>query len=260
VHLLKPLALHLTPTLLASTILATTAAFAPSVDSATAPTPAHRATGRIEGTVEISSTLSTRRPVFRIYSDPGMGAVPSGSRRDPVSAELHNVVLYLEGDPDQLNAPAARIESRRHGSMAQHDEHFVPHVLPVVQGATVDFPNQDDVYHNVFSLSAAAGFDLGRYPKGTSRSFTFSRPGTVQVFCHIHSDMSATILVLANPYFASPDDDHHYAIDDVPEGDYTIVGWHERVKPITRRIHVAAGQTTVVPFNIPVPQGDKPAR
>jgi plastocyanin len=265
VHFLKPLILHLSPALLTSTILATSAVVAVPVDSATpAATPRRvvsgRATGRIEGTVEISSALSTRRPVFRIYSDPGIGAVPSGSRRDPVTAELRNVVLYLEGDPEQLNPSAARMESRRHGSMAQRDEHFVPHVLPVVQGATVDFPNQDDVYHNVFSLSAAAGFDLGRYPKGTSRSFTFVKPGTVQVFCHIHSDMSATILVLANPYFTQPDDDHHYVIDDVPEGDYTIVGWHERVKPITRRIHVAAGQTTVLDFNIPVPQGDKPAR
>ena len=147
--------------------------------------------------------------------------------------------------------------------MAQHDERFVPHVLPVVQGATVDFPNEDDVYHNVFSLSAAAGpkgFDLGRYPKGTSRSFTFARAGTVQVFCHIHSDMYAVILVLPNPYFASPDDDHHFVIDDVPEGDYTMVAWHERIKPIMRRIHVVAGQTTPADFNIPLPQGEKSSR
>jgi plastocyanin len=192
-----------------------------------------------------------------------MGTVPPAPTRDPAVAELHNVVLYLEGDAEQLNAPPARLEKGRHGSMAQHDERFVPHVLPVVQGATVDFPNEDDVYHNVFSLSSAAGpkgFDLGRYPKGTSRSVTFTRAGTVQVACHIHSDMSAIILVLANPYFASPDDNHHFVIDDVPEGDYTIVGWHERIKPINRRIHVTAGQTTPVDFNIPLPQGDKGAR
>ena len=128
-----------------------------------------------------------------------------------------------------------------------------------MQGATIDFPNQDDIYHNVYSLSVAAGssgFDLGRYPKGSSRSWTFPRPGTVQVFCHIHSDMSAIVLVLANPFFASPDEGHRFVIDDVPEGDYTIVGWHERIKtPITRRVHVGAGQTTVVDFNIPLPQG-----
>lgn len=259
VHLLTPIALRLTPALLVSTLLATTAVFARPVGSA-AP---RRATGRIEGTVEISSALSTRRPVFRIYSDPGIGGVPSPAPRDAAAAELHNVVLYLEGDPEQIQAPAARVESRRHGSMAQRDERFVPHVLPVVQGATVDFPNEDDVYHNVFSLSAAAGpkgFDLGRYPKGTSRSFTFGKAGTVQVFCHIHSEMSAIILVLANPYFASPGDDHHFVIDEVPEGDYTIVGWHERIKPIPRRVHVVAGQTTTVDFNIPLPQGEKSGR
>jgi hypothetical protein len=142
--------------------------------------------------------------------------------------------------------------------MSQRDERFAPHVLPVLQGTTVDFPNDDDVYHNVFSLSSAAGkggFDLGRYPKGASKSWTFDKAGTVQVFCHIHSDMSAVVLVLPNPFFASPDDAHRFAIDDVPDGDYTIVGWHERIRPITRKIHVAAGQTTTVDFNIPLPQG-----
>ncbi len=261
-HPLKPFVVQLVPALLASTILAAGVAFARPSHSGAVASP-RRTTGRIEGTVEISSALSARRPAFRIYSDPGMGTVPSATPRDPAIAELHNVVLYLEGDPEQLNSPPARLDKGRHGSMAQRDERFVPHVLPVVQGATVDFPNEDDVYHNVFSLSSAAGpkgFDLGRYPKGTSRSVTFTRAGTVQVACHIHSDMSAIILVLANPYFASPDDNHHFVIDDVPEGDYTIVGWHERIKPINRRIHVTAGQTTPVDFNIPLPQGDKGAR
>jgi plastocyanin len=263
VHPLKSSLVHLVPALLASTILAAGAAFARPADPPAGRASPRPATGRIEGTVEISSALSARRPLFRIYSDPGIGAVPSRPARDPAVAELHNVVLYLEGDSEQLNPPAARVESRRHGSVAQHDERFAPHVLPVVQGATVDFPNEDDVYHNVFSLSAAAGpkgFDLGRYPKGTSRSFTFARAGTVQVACHIHSDMSAIVLVLANPYFASPDDNHHFVIDDVPEGDYTVVGWHERIKPVNHRVHVVAGQTATVDFNIPLPQGEKGAR
>ncbi len=217
-------------------------------------------TGRIDGTVEISTSLSVRRPQFRIYADPGIGAVPPAPVSDPALAELHNVVVYLDGDTTELPAPDSLAARHRHGTMAQHDERFVPHVLPVMQGATVDFPNEDDVFHNVFSLSSAAGpggkgFDLGRYPKGSSRSVTFSKTGTIQVFCHIHSDMSAVVLVLANPYFASPDDAHHFAIDDVPEGDYTIVGWHERIKPVTRRVHVVAGQTASVDFNIPLPQG-----
>jgi plastocyanin len=216
----------------------------------------HRpATGRIEGTVEISSTLSSRRPQFRIYAEPGTGATPPPAPRDPIAAELRNVVIYLDGD-----VPGRVGETTPRGRMAQRDERFVPHILPVLQGTVVDFPNDDDVYHNVFSLSSAAGkngFDLGRYPKGSSKAWTFDKTGTVQVFCHIHSDMSAVVLVLPNPYFTSPDEAHHFSLGDVPEGDYTIVGWHERIKPITRRIHVTAGQTTLLDFNIPLPQGGK---
>lgn len=223
--------------------------------------PANRSTassGSIAGTVVVSTALASRRPDFRIYADPGTGAVPPAGPRDRLAAELRNVVIYLEGDSTKLPASPERVARHRHGSIAQHDERFVPHVLPVLRGAVVDFPNEDNVYHNVFSLSSAAspngkGFDLGRYPKGQSKSWTFDIPGTVQVFCHIHSDMSAVVLVLSNPYFASPSDDHHYAIDDVPPGDYTIVGWHERAKAVVKHIHVGAGQTTTVDFNIPLP-------
>ncbi|HTE44341.1 MAG TPA: hypothetical protein VK636_03765 [Gemmatimonadaceae bacterium] len=223
--------------------------------------PARPATGRIEGTVEISTTLAARRAPIRIYADPGTGAIPPAAPRDPIAAELKNVVVYLDGDAERLPAPPSRADAHRHGSIAQHDERFTPHVAAVVQGGSVDFPNEDDVFHNVFSLATGSTFDLGRYPKGSSRSATFNKPGTVQVFCHIHGDMSAIVLVLANPFFASPADDHKFVIDEVPEGDYTIVGWHERVKqPITRRIHVTAGQTTVVDFNIPLPQGGSAGR
>lgn len=219
--------------------------------------PAAAQTGRIEGKVEISRTLASRRPRFRIYTDPGTGALPPAGPRDPVAAELRNVVIYLEGDAlrDAKGAPT-------HASMAQHDERFVPHVLPVLVGTTVDFPNQDDVYHNVFSLSSAAapgdkGFDLGRYPKGSSKSWTFDRRGTVLVFCHIHQDMSGVLLVLPNPFFAVPDDDHRFVIDGVPEGDYSIVGWHQRAKTVVHRVHVTAGKTTAIDFNIPLPPGER---
>lgn len=215
-----------------------------------------RATGRIEGTVVISASLTARRPQFRPYADPGAGSLPPAPPKNPIAAEVKNVVVFLETDSAR-RLVVSQPEGRGRASMAQRDERFVPHVLPVLQGATVDFPNEDDVYHNVFSLSSAAGrgFDLGRYPKGTSRSVTFSKPGIVQVFCHIHSDMSATVYVLSNPFFASPSEDHRYVIDDVPEGDYTIVGWHERIVPISKRVHVTAGQTTTLDFNIPLPQG-----
>jgi hypothetical protein len=145
--------------------------------------------------------------------------------------------------------------------IAQVDERFDPHVLPVLRGSRVDFPNNDDVYHNVFSLSSARTFDLGRYPKGASKSVAFPRTGVVQIFCHIHSDMSAVVLVLPNAFYSAPDSAGRYVIDDVPAGEYTIIGWHERTRPVSQKIRVIAGQTTNVDFNLPLspapPGGDR---
>jgi plastocyanin len=209
-----------------------------------APIAASRAaTGRIEGQVLLSTSLTNRRPRFRIYSDPGPGARPPAKE----GVEMRNVVLYVQHASWPDSPEPAR------GTVAQRDEQFQPHVLPVYRGATVDFPNDDDVFHNVFSLSTAKTFDLGRFPKGSSKSVMFDKSGSVQVFCHIHSDMSAIVLVLDNPYFATPSDAGKYTIEGVPPGDYTVVGWHERIKPITRTVHVVAGETARLDFNIPVP-------
>lgn len=208
------------------------------------------ATGRIEGEVLISSTLASRRPRFRIYDQPGPGSRPPAAETN----EIQNVVLYVQDAPSPAGA------TPRGGRIEQDDEQFVPHVLPVTRGAVVDFPNRDEVFHNVFSLSSAKELDLGRYPRGASRSVTFDREGVVQLFCHIHSNMSAVVLVLGNPYFATPTHTGHYAIADVPPGDYTVVGWHERIRPIPRTVKVVAGQTTRLDFNIPLPAGEQPAR
>jgi hypothetical protein len=216
-----------------------------------APAPAAvTATGRIEGQVLLSTALTARRPRFRIYADPGPGSRPPAHEAD----EMHNVVLYVQ------NAPVTSDIVPIRGSMAQRDEQFAPHVLPVFRGATVDFPNDDDVFHNVFSLSSAKTFDLGRFPKGSSKSEVFDKSGTVQVFCHIHSDMSAVVLVLDNPYFAMPSEAGKYVIEGVPPGDYLMVGWHERIKPVMRSVHVTAGETARVDFNIPIPITDVAGR
>ena len=213
--------------------------------SAPASSAPRAATGRIEGEVVVSTALSNRRPRFRIYADPGAGARPPAAESD----EIRNVVLYVQG------APAADTVRPTNATMRQDDERFTPHVLPVLRGSTVDFPNADDVFHNVFSLSSARSFDLGRYPKGSAKSVTFEQSGVVQVFCHIHSDMSAVILVLDNPHFAVPSSAGRYAIDGVPPGEYTVVGWHERIKPVSRTVRVVAGRTSRLDFNIPLPSG-----
>src|SRR4029077_6381444 len=115
---------------------------------------------------------------------------------------------------------------------------FVPHVLAVPKGTTVDFPNGDAIFHNVFSLSKAAEFDLGRYPRGSSKSVRFDRPGMVKVFCHIHSDMSGVIVVLDTPFSAVPDSQVPSSITGVPPGEYTVVGWHERARPLRKTVRI----------------------
>ena len=142
-------------------------------------------------------------------------------------------VVYLDTAPraafDQRDEPRARLDQR--------NETFVPHVLAIVAGTTVDFPNNDRTYHNVFSLSTTKTFDLGRYAVGQSKSVRFDRPGIVRVFCDIHSHMSAFILVFAHRYFAVTDDEGRYRLDNVPPGTYTVVAWNEasRVRVAARR-------------------------
>ena len=210
------------------------------------PSPHRAATASIEGQVVVSSALTARRPRFRIYAEPGPGAVPPAPDSADVD-ERRNIIVYIERVPFGTTT-----EPTRPATLRQHDERFLPHVLPVVRGTTVAFPNDDQLFHNVFSLSRAKSFDLGRYPRGSARSVTFDRTGIVQVFCHIHSDMSAVALVLDNPYFAVPDADGRYTIPRLPPGDYTVVAWHERIRPITHRLHLEPSQVARLDFTIPL--------
>ena len=223
-------------------------ALAALASAAAFPSRTPAATGRIQGTVLLSPALSVRKPPIRLYGDYGPGSVPAPTR--PATSEFANVVIYLDSVPstdDTAGAGSKRL------AIEQHEETFVPHVLPVLLGSTVEFPNQDPVFHNVFSLSKSRSFDLGRYPKGASKSVHFDRLGTVQVFCHIHSDMSAVVLVLGNPFFTIPAPPGRYAIEGVPAGEYRLVAWHERIKPIVRRVRVQAGETTIQDLDVPLP-------
>lgn len=215
-----------------------------------APRPAPAGTGRIVGSVEVSASLASRRPQFRIYADARPASAAPRVSANELTAELKNVVVFLQ--TDATGAAAAPSDTNSVFAMSQLRERFDPHVLPVLQGTRVEFPNYDDVYHNVFSLSRARTFDLGRYPTGATKSVTFDRPGVVQVFCHIHADMSGIVMVLPNAFFTAPDTAGRYVIEDVPAGEYTIVGWHERTRPVSYRVRVAAGRTATVDFKLPL--------
>lgn len=192
------------------------------------------ATGAIRGRVELRQAPSDNGPRVTV-ADLGMGAAHEPPDR--------RSVVYL--DP----APRAAFDSREETRprMDQLKETFVPHVLPIVAGTTVDFPNNDHTYHNVFSLSKTKTFDLGRYAAGRSKSIKFDRPGIVRVFCDIHSHMSAFILVFAHRYFSLSDSDGAYRLENVPPGTYNVVAWNESAPLESRRVVVpeAGGEVEV---------------
>jgi plastocyanin len=209
----------------------------------THPAPVPGATsGAISGRITLTARIRGAALPTNAYL-PRAVSVPAPN---PDKSELRNVVVYLKGVPYAGNPPAMRRQIR------QEHEAFAPHVVAVTRGSIVDFPNGDPFFHNVFSLSAAGTFDLGRYPDGQSRSRQFTNAGLVKVYCHIHSQMSASILVLDHPYFTTPDDEGGFALPDLPPGDYALVAWHERVGQQISKVSVQPGHSTTVEVKLPV--------
>jgi len=151
---------------------------------------------------------------------PSVGDLGMPARRD--SPDQRVAVVYLE------TAPRGAFEERPGPTVVldQRNENFVPHVLAITTGTSVEFLNSDRTYHNVFSLSKGNSFDLGRYPPGRAKTVRFDHPGIVRVFCEIHSHMNAFILVFAHRHFAVTGADGEYRIDGVPPGNYTVSVWH----------------------------------
>jgi plastocyanin len=150
--------------------------------------------------------------------------------------DIGNAVLYLEGAAPRVAPLRTQVSLDRRA--------FTPRVLVVPVRSIVLFPNHDPFSHNVFSLSDPNGFDLGLYGRGESASHFFRHPGLVRVYCNIHPQMSAFILVVENGYYAQPGADGSYTIPDVPPGTYTLHAWHERASEVTREITVPEGGLT----------------
>lgn len=176
------------------------------------------------------------------------GAYPSRqvNRKTPDAAEIANVVVFVKDAPVESNLPVTRV------GISQRDEAFVPRVSAITRASTVEFPNFDSYFHNVFSLSRGATFDLGRFRKGEKRERTFPRAGVIKVYCHIHSEMAATIMVFDHRLYATPAADGVFAISDVPPGTYQLSAWHERIGETTKAIQVVAGESASIEFSLPV--------
>ncbi|HYE85596.1 MAG TPA: hypothetical protein VEA16_04540 [Vicinamibacterales bacterium] len=180
----------------------------------------------------IRGRLDIRKLAKPLERRPDVAATGAAPARDV--PDLRRGVVYLE------SAPRSAFDERDPGRavMDQRNETFVPHVLAVMVGTVVDFPNSDLTYHNVFSLSRAKRFDLGRYAAGRSKGVRMDRTGVVRVFCDIHSHMNAFVLVFNHPYFDVTDVDGRFSLPAVPAGNYTLVGWYEGEARVTRPVVV----------------------
>lgn len=122
----------------------------------------------------------------------------------------------------------------------QRDKMFLPHISVVPTGTSVEFPNNDTVFHNVFAYFNAKKFDLGMYPRGKSKTERFDKAGVVALFCNVHSEMSAYIVVVDTPYYAIADKKGKFAVKNVPPGTYTMHTWHESGAVSEQKITVGA--------------------
>jgi plastocyanin len=204
--------------------------------SVSAPRAAQRGSGTIRGRVELNRLAAPAE------GRPSVTALGMTATRD-LTERLRSVV-YLE------TAPRGAFEQnqRARAVMDQRNETFVPHLLAITTGTSVDFPNSDRIYHNVFSLSRTRTFDLGRYAAGRSKSVRFDVPGIVRVFCDIHSHMSAFILVFNHPFFDVTGTDGRYRINNVPAGTYSVVAWNEGLASEPKSVTIADGANAELDF------------
>lgn len=210
------------------------------------PAPAQESYGHLRGHVEL------RNPVHddsRIVSKEISAIYQKNTAPAPLAYEPLSFVVYLDVVPAARPVlPAEKPAARPRFVMDQKGLTFVPHVLPILAGSTVEFPNSDPVYHNVFSFSKTRTFDLGRYPTGRSKAITFNQPGLVKVYCDMHSQMNAFILVLDNPYFTLSDENGNYAIRDIPAGVYQVKAWFARLPEKNASITIRPGETITLDF------------
>lgn len=166
------------------------------------------------------------------------GSIAVISNAGEVLEDRANVVVFVEGMNDTSRSALPAHGTRSPQSISHKGLEFQPRVLPIAKNTTVDFQNDDHIFHNAFSLSKAKPFDLGIYPKGTSKLVTFDQPGLVRVYCNIHPDMVSNILVLNNSFYAITSVDGGYKIGRIPDGEYVLRVWSEYSDELSRSISI----------------------
>ena len=191
---------------------------------------------------------------FQAFAGGIKGKVSVKGLRSPA-----NILVFVAKAPDLSNDV-----SQLKFVMDQKNLTFVPHILPILVGATVQFPNDDKVSHNVFSLSRTKKFNLGSYGPGTMEKVVFDKPGIVELRCDVHAEMSAYIMVLKNPYWAITDDQGNFEIPDsaqlgqnglkgvpgLPAGKYVLKTWHEKLQSTKQEVEVPKEGEVVVSLDL----------
>ena len=194
------------------------------------------------------SAIAAKALVTASISLTFVGAVRADDIKGKVSVQgiksAENIAVYVDVIPDKkFDAPS------EHVVVDQRKMSFVPHVVAVQQGTTVDFLNSDPVGHNVYWPSISGNkklaHNLGTWPKGEKKPFQFNDLGTVSLLCNVHPEMSGYIVVVPTPYFAVTDKDGNFEIKNIPPGKYTLKTWSEDGKPTTQAVEVSGASTTV---------------
>ncbi len=179
-----------------------------------------------------------------------LGAELSGQVRlvegSKALSNVSDVVVYFRSDDLHSDGTKQQLEAvPTQYVMGTRKKAFDPKVLAIPAGATVQFPNRDPILHNVFSVSGNNAFDAGLIPKGDGKTHRFTEPGRVRVFCNVHQEMTANILVLDTPHFVYPDRRGRFTLTDLPPGPGTLLVWHERASA-SRKIRVGDTEPLVV--------------
>jgi len=159
-------------------------------------------------------------------------------------ADLGQTVVYLAGETAEAPAPAKRATIR------QRNAYFSPDFMAIAVGQSIDMPNDDAIFHNVFSFSKPNDFDLGLYPAGESRRVTFAHPGVVKIYCSIHESMSGTIFVSPSPWFTIAKASGDFEISGAPPGHHSLRVWNEKLPEAVREVRLLPGERTKIDITL----------
>jgi plastocyanin len=205
--------------------------------------------GEVIGHAVITKRLSKKALSPVVYNLRGT-APPAAPASEPVN-EFDRMVVILDGGSLPPKPPVTAVLDQRNGR-------FDPEIVIVPVGSAIDFPNFDPIFHNVFSLSKTQPFDLGFYPKGQSRTVKFNHAGIVQVYCHIHANMYAAIIVTSSPWYGKPSADGGFSWNDVPAGHYRVTAWHKIAGLYKTEVDVPESGKVEVSIQVPVDVEPRP--